>query len=323
MGHRILYDSLIVGGGPAGLTAALQLARFNRHPAIFDSGMGRSTYHQINHNYLGFPGGIHARELRELGREQVRAYPVVFVDEAVVEVWRDGELFVAQVESGEEFLGQTIVFATGVRDHFPHFPNWEEFVGRSFFWCITCDGYKTRGKHIVVLGNDDDAGVTAMQFLQYTRRITFLTNSPTCGISTKVQRALEEQEIPIVVGEIGRIDGYDGIIGQIVLKDGRCVDLDYLFNLQGKTPNSELAQQIGVEVDEHGYIQTDVDLHTNIPGALAAGDVTRLFAHQIATAVHEGITAACAANYYLYEPWQRHESYEEREARQAEVEEVA
>ncbi|MGH2544338.1 MAG: NAD(P)/FAD-dependent oxidoreductase [Ardenticatenaceae bacterium] len=307
--HQILYDALIVGGGPAGLTAALQLARFNRRPVLFDSGMGRSTFHQINHNYLGFPGGVAARDLRELGREQVRAYPVVFVDEAVEGVRQGGPLFVAQAQNGGEYWGRTIIFATGVRDHFPHFPAWEDFVGRSFFWCITCDGYKTRGKHIVALGNDMEAGVTALQFLQYTQQITFLTNAPFCGLNDNLCQALEEHNIPIVVGEIERIDGHDGIIGQLVLTDGRCLTLDYLFNLQGKTPNSQLAQQLGVHLDDNGYIMTDVDLHTNLDGAFAAGDVTRLFAHQIATAVHEGITAACAANYYLYEEYQRHETY--------------
>ncbi len=307
---QIRYDSLIVGGGPAGLAAALQLARYNRKPLVFDSGMGRSTYQQINHNYLGFPGGIHARALRDLGREQVRAYPVTFVDEAVVAARREGALFVAETASGAAFLGRTIILATGVRDHFPHFPNWEEFVGRTFFWCITCDGYKTRGRRIVVLGNDDDAGVTALQFLQFTNQITFLTNATFCGVNDQICAALGEHGIEVVTGEIERIDGYDGVIGQLVLRDGRCLGLDFLFNLQGKSPNSELAAQLGIELDEQGYIQTDVELYTNVPGAFAAGDVTRLFAHQIATAVHEGISAACTANYFLYEPWQRHDTYE-------------
>ncbi len=314
MAHNIVYDSLIIGGGPAGLAAALQLARYNRRPVLFDSGMGRSTYHQINHNYLGFPGGIPARELRELGRKQVREYPVVCVNQAIIEVTREGDLFTAQVEGGEAFCGKTIIFATGVRDHFPHFPHWEDYVGRSFFWCIMCDGYATRGKRIVVVGNDADAATTALQFLQFTRQITFLTNKAFCGVNDVACAALEKHGIPLITGEIERVDGHDGIVGQIVLKDGRTLQLDFLFNLQGATPNSELAQSIGVEVSYKGYILTDEDQHTNIPGALAAGDVTRMLAHQIATAVHEGLTAASAANYYLYEPHQLHETYEEEDS---------
>lgn len=311
MSHRIIYDSLVIGGGPAGLTAALQLARYNRRPVLFDSGMGRSTYHQINHNYLGFPGGIPARDLREIGRRQVREYSVVCVDHAVVGVQREGALFCVQVEGGQAYWGQTIIFATGVRDHFPHFPNWEDYVGRSFFWCITCDGYSTRGKRIVVVGNDADAATTALQFLQFTSQITFLTNNAFCGINDKACAALEAHGIPLITGEIERVDGHDGIVGQIVLKDGQCLNLDYLFNLQGATPNSELAQSIGVAVSHKGYILANEDQYTNIPGALAAGDVTRMLAHQIATAVHEGLTAASGANYYLYEPHQLHATYED------------
>ncbi len=305
-----LYDSLVIGGGPAGLAAALQLARFNRRPVLFDSGMGRSTYHQINHNYLGFPGGIAARELRALGREQAGAYPVTFVDEAVLAVRREGDAFVATTEGGAAHRGRTLIFATGVRDHFPYFADWESYVGRSVFWCLTCDGYKTRDKAIVVLGNDDDAGVTALQFLQFTPHITFLTNATFCGLHDRLCHTLGARGIPIVTREIERVEGAEGMLQQIVLRDGRTLAPDFLFNLQGKTPNSELAQALGVALDEHGYILTDVDMHTNLPGVLAAGDVTRLFAHQIATATHEGLTAACAANYFLYEPWQQHEAYE-------------
>lgn len=309
MTERIVFDSLVVGGGPAGLTAALQMARFNRRPALFDSGMGRSTYHQTNHNYLGFRGGLRARDLRAVGREQVREYPVACVDQAVKVAQQVGDLFEVTVETGERFVGRTLIFATGVRDHFPYFSNWEEYVGRTFFWCITCDGYSTRGKRIVVVGNDTDAGVTALQFLQFTPHVTFLTNAAFCGLNDGVCQALTEHHIPLITGEIERIDGYDGILGQLLLKDGRCLELDYLFNLQGATPNSELAQAMGVRVDESGYILTDHDQHTNLPGVFAAGDVTRILAHQVATAVHEGLSAACAANYYLYPSFQRHESY--------------
>jgi thioredoxin reductase (NADPH) len=310
MSHRLIYDSLIIGGGPAGLTAALQLARFNRRPMLFDSGMGRSTYNQINHNYLGFPGGLTVRELRERGRQQVREYPVACVDQAVMAVQQEGEYFCARTEQGAEYWGRTIIFATGVRDKFPTFPDWEQYVGRSLFWCITCDGYSTRGKRILVVGNDTDAGVTAMQFLQFTSQVMMLTNAVTCEMSPGVCQALECHNIPLITGEIAQVDGHDGIIGQVVLTDGRCLELDYLFSLQGHSPNSELAQSLGVIVDRHGFIQTDMDQHTNVPGILAAGDVTRILAHQISTAVHEGNTAACAANYYLYTPDQRHETYE-------------
>lgn len=305
-----LYDALVVGGGPAGLTAALQLARFNRRVMLFDAGGGRASYHQVNHNYLGFPGGLKARDLLELGRKQVREYPVAFCESRVCAVAPEGQAFDAQTEDGGQFRGRTIVFATGVKDDFPLFPEWESYVGRSLFWCITCDGYSTRGKRIVVAGNDDEAGITALQFLQFTTHVAMVTNDPACGIGLKVRRALKKNGIELVVERVTRVWGDDGILARLSLDSGREIELEFLFSLQGQRPNSDLARAAGVKVSVDGYIHVDRDQRTNLPNAFAAGDVTRDLAHQIATAVHEGNTAAQAANYYLYADWQKHESYE-------------
>ncbi|MEX1103896.1 MAG: NAD(P)/FAD-dependent oxidoreductase, partial [Dehalococcoidia bacterium] len=212
-------------------------------------------------------------------------------------------------ERGAEFRGRTIVFATGVRDDFPLFPEWERYVGRSLFWCITCDGYATRGKRIVVAGNDGDAGVTALQFLQFTSSVTMLTNDPDCDIPSSVRTALEEHGIELVADRITRVWGDDGILAQLSLESGRDLELDFLFSLQGQRPNSDLARAVGVMISAQGYVLADQDQQTNIPGAFAAGDVTRDLAHQIATAVHEGNTAAQAANYHLYAEWQKHQTY--------------
>ncbi|MCC7364798.1 MAG: NAD(P)/FAD-dependent oxidoreductase [Dehalococcoidia bacterium] len=314
----LVYDALVVGGGPAGLSAALQLARYNRHVVMFDSGMGRSTYQQINHNYLGFPGGIGIRELRDIARKQAAAYPIAFIDEAVTAAEAREGTFGVTTESGEAFAGRTIVFATGVRDHFPRFPEWQQYIGRSIFWCITCDGYATRGKRIVVLGNDTDAGVTALQFLEFTREITMLTNAPECHMSGEVLAALERHGIEVVVDTLDCVLGHDGIAGALVLGSGRRLPLDFLFSLQGATPNSELAAGVGIAVTASGYILANMDQQTNVPGAFAAGDVTRDLAHQVATAVHEGITAASAANYHLYLPEQRHETFAPKRGRPSE-----
>lgn len=305
-----VYDAMVVGGGPAGLAAALQLARFNRTVLCFDGGMGRSTYHQVNHNYLGFPGGVSAREFRAVARRQVAEYPVAFVDDTVVAVERhEYGAFVARTAALSHFAARTVTFATGVRDRFPAFPGWQDYVGRSIFWCIVCDGYATRGKRIVIAGNDDDAAVTALQFLQFTHRVTMLTNARDCAITPPVQQALAAHAVPLVVGELAGVAGTGGILGALHLQDGQAIDLDYLFSLQGCTPNSALARGLGVTCSPGGYIITDAAQSTDMPGVFAAGDVTRDLAHQVSTAVHEGNSAATAANYYLYEPFQRHDSY--------------
>lgn len=300
-----VYDAVIVGAGPAGLSAALQLARSNRQVLVIDSGAGRSTYRQVNHNYLGFPGGIAARELRELARKQVSMYPVAFVDEPVVSLAKAKGHFMAVLASERRLISRTLVLATGVRDHFPQVPEWESYVGRSLFWCIVCDGYSARGKNVLAVGNDDEAAVTALQFLQFTDRVTLLTNNLRCAISAAAKRALHRHGVSLIVGEIAEFLGDDGVLVLVALANGSRISADFVFSLQGGAPNSALATSLGAALDADGFVIVDTDQQTKVPGLFAAGDVTHHHAHQVATAVHEGLTAATAAQYFLYKPWQR------------------
>ncbi len=304
-GNEPTYDAFIVGGGPAGLSAALQLARSNRQVVVFDSGQGRSTFQQVTHNYLGFPGGIAAREFRDISRAQVQRYPVAFIDEGVCSVEAAGKRFRAVSDSGTVIHARCAVFATGVQDHFPEFKDWESYVGRSIFWCIVCDGYSTRGKRLVILGNDDEAAVTALQFLQFTPNVVMLTNELACEVSTALQTRLKGHGITLLRKRMAGVVGNAGVLIAVELSDGSCLPADFLFSLQGSVPNSDLPKSLGVKTSTDGFITVDADQQTNVPGVFAAGDVTRIHSHQVATAAHEGLTAASAAQHFLYEPWQR------------------
>src|SRR5215813_8289990 len=148
------FEVLVIGAGPAGLAAALFLARFDRKVALFDTGQGRSTWHQTNHNYLGFPGGIPARQLRELGCQQLLEYPqVTSFDHRIESIRREADgTFIAYSQAGD-WHTRTVILCMGVVDHYPHFEGWEEYVGRSMFFCITCDVYASRDQAVVVIGN--------------------------------------------------------------------------------------------------------------------------------------------------------------------------
>jgi thioredoxin reductase (NADPH) len=296
------YEVLVIGGGPAGLSAALYLARYNRRTALFDSGHGRSSWHQTNHNYLGFPGGIAARDLRELGRKQLADYPQVTIFDYKIEAVRRAVAGFLVVGQAGEWWGQTLIICTGVVDHYPHFDGWEDYVGRSMFWCITCDGYNSKGSRVVVLGNTNEAGSEALQLQRFTQQLTVLTNSHENTISEKFRARLDRAGIPLIHDKIERVVGSNGRFEALYTMGGRRIELDQLFNQQGATPVSELAADLGVALNELGYILTDTEQKTNVPGVYAAGDVTRLFSHQVSTAVHEGGQAASAANYYLYPP---------------------
>ena len=296
------YEVMVIGGGPAGLSAALYLARYDRQVALFDAGQGRSTWHQINHNYLGFPGGVAARELRERGYQQFAEYDQVAVLKHKIDgLRREHGLFYASSQA-EEWCSRAVILCTGVIDHYPHFEGWEEYVGRSMFWCITCDGYGCKNACVVVLGNTNASASEALQLQRFTPNLTLLTNSDDCLIDEQFQRRLKKANIALVHDKIIAADGHNGELKAIYLKSGNAFELDQLFSQQGATPKTELAESVGALLSEQGYIFVDTEQKTNVAGLYAAGDVTRLHSHQITTAVHEGGTAASAANYFLYPP---------------------
>jgi thioredoxin reductase (NADPH) len=300
-------EVLVVGGGPAGLSAALYLARFDRRVILLDGGQGRSTWHQVNHNYLGFPGGIPAQRLRELGRQQLGEYPQVRVlEHEVRSLARDGDGFVARGQAGV-WYGEAVVICTGVVDHFPHFEGWDAYVGRSMFHCIICDGYVCKGERVVVVGNSDDTAAEALQLQRFTSALTVLTNSAACAIDATFQARLTRAGIPLIHDKIADAEGEDGRFSVLHTHGGIRIEFDQLFVVQGQTPQSALARDLGVALTELGYIVVDTEQRTNVPGVFAAGDVTRLHSHQISTAVHEGGQAAAAANYFLYPPELRDE----------------
>jgi thioredoxin reductase (NADPH) len=300
-----LYDCIVIGGGPAGLSAAIYLARFNRKVLIIDREDGRSTYPQVNHNYLGFPNGISALELREKGRKQAEKYNANFTFDEISEIkgkYKDFTLI-----GKKTYHAKTIIIASGVIDLFPIYENYKEYIGKSMFWCIACDGYKTIGKKTVIVGNNDEAAITCMQFLNYTKDLIFLTNveESATNISTKVKNNLARYKISLIEEKIINVEGKEGMMERIDLSNGKSIEVDSLFSQQGSNPNCSLAMQLGVTLTKDGFVEADEHQRTSHAGVYAAGDVTRHYSHQVVSAAHEGAMAAETANYDLYEPHQK------------------
>lgn len=295
-------DVIIVGGGPAGLSAALYLARYTRSVALFDLGHGRSTHHQTNRNYLGFPGGIPTVELRQRGLEQLSDYDHVRVAPHKVErLERTADGFLAGGEFGTT-AGRAVILAMGVLDHYPHFEGWEPYVGVSMFWCITCDGYESRGKKIVVAGHTNAAAGEALQFSRLSRDITLITNSHANEIDEKFSARLAAAGIPVLHDKIRGATGHDGHLQTLETEQELSIPVEAFFVVQGATPQTELAAMLDVQLAENGYILVDTEQKTSVEGVFAAGDITQLHSHQVSAAVHEGAQAASAVNYYLYPP---------------------
>lgn len=304
-----LFDCIIIGGGPAGLSAAIYMGRMRRTTLVIDDQKGRSTWHQVNHNYLGFPDGIHATALREIGETQARGYGVEFVDARAddVEMSGEGQERRITVSTSEgEFVGRTLILATGVKDYFPEFEGSEQCIGNSMFWCIICDGYESIGKMVVVLGHSDSAASLALQLLVFTDRVCLVSWDAPFDLEPHRVAALKEHGVTMHESTCQSFNYHTkGNLHSISLEDGTELPLDMLFVAQHTEPNTRLAEKLDLNTDEHGYIRADSEQCTNVEGIYAAGDLTRLFNHQITSAVHEGGMAAAAANYCLYEEWQR------------------
>jgi thioredoxin reductase (NADPH) len=295
-------DVVIVGGGPAGLAAALVLARALRSVVVLDTGSGRSTWPQVNHNLLGFPGGVEARRLRELGHEQLREYDDVRVvsAEATGAAVTDGG-FRVRGQSGD-WTGRALLLATGVVDHYPHFPGWETYVGRSLHWCLACDGYESRGRRLVAIGADTTAALDALALRRFSDDVTLITNSQHDDLDPEHLSRLDRAGVRVLYDRVVRAEGEDGQLAALLTAGGSRVDCDVAFSLQGSTPRNALALELGVPVNEGGFVEIDCDQRTPVAGVFAAGDVTRVHSHQVSAALHEGAQAGHAIAWTLLPP---------------------
>ncbi|MDQ3656213.1 MAG: NAD(P)/FAD-dependent oxidoreductase [Chloroflexota bacterium] len=300
------FDAVIIGGGPAGLSAAINLARACRSVAVFECGRpGRSDWAQVNHNYLGFPDGIPIVELDARGRRQAERFGVRFIESEVTSVTQVAGGFKACAPR-TTVQARAVVLATGVADRWVTFPGYEDYIGRSMHWCIACDGYEMQGQRVVIAGNDEDTAEMAMQMLIFTAQVSIVTNSGSLGLRPVTVEALEKRGIRLVVGRIASARARSrGYVDALLLEGGEEIGLDHLFSAQGADPNTALARALGVELTAEGYVKVDVEGRTSRAGVFAAGDVTRLYSHQIVTAAHEGAMAANSLNYHLYEQDQR------------------
>ena len=292
-----------MGAGPAGLSAAVYMGRFRRSTLVLDAGDGRWSYGQVNDNYLGFPRGVRARRLHALGRVQAERFGVEFKSACVTRIAARRSGYALRYDGGQ-VEARTVIWATGVHDNWPDFPGVRRLVGHHLFWCIVCDGWRTRDRSVLVLGSRQRAVSTALQFLTYTRTLTFLAD-PSSRLSARCHRKLGEGGIAFRKGRIRRVEVSESGIERVLLDDGSALRADYIFSLYGSEPRTELLRALPGVLAPTGHVRTDEKNRTVLPTLFAAGDVTDKHSHQVVAAVHEGAAAAMAANHVLYPPLQR------------------
>jgi thioredoxin reductase (NADPH) len=282
-------DTLIVGAGPAGLTAATYLARFRRSVVVADGGDPRAGWIPLSHNMPGFPEGITGNHILSRMREQALEYGATIRPSAVQALARHGEGFTATLADGGTITTRAVLLATGVVDHHPDLPGVERAVERALVRiCPICDGYEATGKSVAVIGQSDMGAREAAFLRTYSDRVTLIHVGPPEDLTERAALAglgVDVVETPIQTVHIEN----DRVTALCWNGENRAFDL--VYSALGTSPNAGLARALNARLSEDGRLEVDLHQRTSVPGLWAAGDVVRGL-NQIAVATAEAAVAA-------------------------------
>lgn len=268
-----IEDTVVLGGGPAGLAAATWLGRYRRKTIVLNGGPPRSQPAEASHGYLGSDGQP-VDELMDRARSDLEKYPTVHIVPAIAEsVTRDGDLFVVR-SADDEWRAHRLLFATGVVDELPEVPGFEDVYGIHAFHCSCCDGYESADQDVLAIGWGEHAAGFAIDLLEWGARVVLVTNGQTFEGDRSCEAALHRNGIEVIEEKVTRfvLDG-DRLVGA-ELESGRALDATRAFFSIKHHPRSDLARDLGCRTDELGYIEVREHGETSVDGVYAAGDVT-------------------------------------------------
>lgn len=287
-------DVVIVGAGPAGLSAALMLGRCRRSVLVVDHGKNRNASSHALHGFLTRDGTPPAEFLR-FAREELAPYDTVELrsDEVVAAECRD-DGFCVTLASGDVIPSRKLLLATGVVDNLPEIPGFRELYGRSVFHCPYCDGWELRDKPMTIYGRGERGYGLALELTAWSRDLVLCTDGPS-EIETEGLERLARNGIRVCEERVARLEGSDGVLTQIVFADGSSLDCRALFFTTGQYQRSDLLMKLGCEFNDKGTVSTGKYETTHLPGLFVAGDASRAVQWVIVAAA-EGAEAAFAIN---------------------------
>ena len=291
-----LYDCIIIGAGPAGLSASLFLARYLRRTLTFHHNSPRNQYAHGIHGFLGHHG-IPPRELLARGRDEVTAHGGLIIEACVNDVEQvapDHFRVFTGAEGAEPrtFESRRLLLATGLRDLTPDCPGFREFYGSSVHHCPDCDGYEVRDKRVAVLAHDKNAAAFTAHLLTWTTQLTLLTDQR--EISSDDQEKLARLNIPVRTESVVGLEGdkSNGQLHRVVFREGEPLECDALFFNLGTKLATNFHETLGCRLDpECDLVWVDESQQTSVQGVYAAGDMTP-FSQLAVVAAAEGAMAA-------------------------------
>ncbi|MEO0234497.1 MAG: thioredoxin-disulfide reductase [candidate division WOR-3 bacterium] len=302
---EILYDLIIIGGGPAGLSAAIYAGRARLNTLVVEELIvgGQSSTTETIENYPGFPDGIGGYELAQKMEEQAKRFGVKFLFEKVEKTDLEGREKKVYI-SDKIYRSKSIIIASGASPRRLNVPGSDKFHGKGISYCATCDGALFTDKRVIIVGGGNSAVEEGLFMLRFTKDITFVQDLPNLTAEKILQeRLFQNPEIKIYYNsEILSINGEEKIESMSVKdkKTGKTFDIktDGIFVYIGLIPKTDFLDK-KVLLNEYGYIKVDKDLKTNIEGVFAAGDVIEKSFRQVITAASDGALAAKSVEKYI------------------------
>lgn len=294
------WDAVIIGGGIAGLSAAIYLARAKRETLVVDAGRSLARWVPDVENYLGFPKGIKGEELLERGRKQAEHFGAQFDNDHIEELRHEPHGVFRAIGPKGLHEARRILLATGIYHLPPDIPGVIECLGHSMFFCKDCDGFRCEGRRIGILGWNDEAVEYALAMLLYSPCLFIFQNGHKARWSPQHQQWLSEYEIPVYPDRVVDVHHGQGNVQWLELEGGVRVELDALFTTRGDVYHNQLANQVGADTDAEGVVLVNPRMETSIKGLYAAGCVTPANCQMIISA-GDGATAGQAINRSLFE----------------------
>ena len=301
------YDVIIIGGGPAGLTAGLYTSRARLRTLLIENALlgGQMTTTELIENYPGFPNGVTGEELSRLMEEQAKRFGLEIVSEEIVEVEIKGEE--KRIKTiGAGYACGVLIICSGAEYRKLGVPGEQEFTGRGVSFCATCDGAFFRDQKVVVVGGGDSALTEALFLTKFVKELTVVHRRDALR-ATKIyqERAFANPKINFLWNSVVHEVRGDKIVQSVLTRNVKTGELtehktDGVFMFVGLVPRTQFLKGL-IELDPSGYVLTTENCEASVEGVFAAGDCRKKLLRQVATAVGDGATAAFAAEKYLEE----------------------
>ena len=306
-GKTKTYEVIIIGGGPAGLTAGLYTSRARLSTLLIETGLfgGQMTTTEMIENYPGFPQGITGDELSRLMEEQAKRFGMETLNEEVAEVRLEGNLKHVRT-NGSNYLCEALILCMGTEYRKLGVPGEKEFRGKGISYCATCDGAFFKDSQVMVVGGGDSALTEALFLTKFVKELNIIHRRDALrGTKIYQERAFANPKIKFLWNSVVQEIKGDTIVRSIIVKNVKSGEVkefetDGVFLFVGISPRTQFLKGL-VEMDEGGYILTNDQCESSVKGIFAAGDCRKKLLRQVTTAVGDGATAAFAVEKYLEE----------------------